>query len=87
MLFWHRVSAAELGGLGTIICKKKHSNIFIYIPMWQNFPWVAMKTNEKTSFLLLFLYFFGGNGIGFEKYVYRNGIGLRGSTETNQYGR
>ena len=31
--------------------------------------------------------FFGGNGIGFGKYGYGNGIGLRGSTETNQYGR
>jgi len=31
--------------------------------------------------------FFDGNGIGFGKYGYGNGIGLRGSTETNQYGR
>ena len=30
--------------------------------------------------------FFGGNGIGFGKYGYGNGIGLRGNTETNQYG-
>jgi len=31
--------------------------------------------------------FFGGNGIGFGKYGYGNGIGLRRSIETNQYGR
>ena len=31
--------------------------------------------------------FFGGNRIGFGKYGYGNGIGLHGSTETNQYRR
>ena len=45
------------------------------------------KRTKKPTFLLPFLYFFfGGNGIGFGKYGYGNGIGLRGNTETNQYG-
>jgi hypothetical protein len=31
--------------------------------------------------------FFGGNGIGFGKYGFGNGIGICGHTETNKYGR
>jgi hypothetical protein len=49
-----------------------------------------MKTDgngrKKTLFLLPFLYFFGGNGIGFGKYGFGNGIEICGHTETNKYG-
>ena len=44
------------------------------------------KQTEKPHFYFRF-YIFCGNGIGFGKYGYENGIRLRGSTETNQYGR
>jgi hypothetical protein len=30
--------------------------------------------------------FFDGNGIGFGKYRFENGIGICGHTETNKYG-
>jgi hypothetical protein len=30
--------------------------------------------------------FFGGNGIGFRKYGFKNRIGICGHTETNKYG-
>jgi hypothetical protein len=46
-----------------------------------------MKTDGKTLFLLLFLYYlFSGNRIGFEKCGFENGIGICGHTETNKYG-
>jgi hypothetical protein len=47
-----------------------------------------MKTDgdRKTLFLLPFLYVFGGNGIGFRKCGFRNGIRICGCTETNKYG-
>jgi hypothetical protein len=45
-----------------------------------------MKTDGKTLFLLPFYIFFGGNGIGFGKYGFGNGIGKCGHTETNKYG-
>ena len=51
---------------------------------------VAMKTDtngRKNLISTSVSIFFGGNGIGFGKYGYGNGIGLRGSTETNQYRR
>jgi hypothetical protein len=35
-----------------------------------------MKTDRKTSFLLPFLYFFGGNGIEFGKCGFGNGTGI-----------
>ena len=47
---------------------------------------VGMKTDgngRKNLISTSISIFFGGNGIGFEKYGYENGIGLRGSTETN----
>ena len=50
---------------------------------------VAMKMdgNGRKNLISTFVsIFFGGNGIGFGKYRYENGIGLRESTETNQYG-
>jgi len=53
-------------------------------------PWLAMKTDangRKNLISTSVSIFFGGNGIGFEKYGYGNGIGLRGSKETNQYER
>jgi len=46
----------------------------------------GQKLTEKPHFYFRFNIFFDGNGIRFGKYGYRNGIGLRGSTETNQYG-
>jgi hypothetical protein len=52
-------------------------------------PWstqLAMKTDEKSLFLLSFLYFFGENGIGFGKCEFGNGIRICGYTETNKYG-
>jgi hypothetical protein len=45
-----------------------------------------MKTDGKTLFLLLFLYFFSGNGIEFGKYGFGNRIGICGYTEMNKYG-
>ena len=45
------------------------------------------KRMEKSHFYFRFYIFFGGNGIVFGKYEYGNGIGLRRSTKTNQYGR
>jgi hypothetical protein len=45
-----------------------------------------METDGKTLFLLPFLYFFGGNEIGFRKCGFENGIGICGCTETNKYG-
>ena len=51
----------------------------------------AMKTdgNKRKNLISIFRFyiFFGGNGIRFGKYGYGNGIGLRESMETNQYGR
>jgi hypothetical protein len=40
----------------------------------------------KTLFLVPFLYFFGGNGSGFRKYGFENGIGIYGHTEMDKYG-
>ena len=58
-----------------------------YRPLWW---WLGMKTDgngRKNLISTSVFIFFGGNGIGFGKYEYGNGIGLRGSTKTNQYGR
>jgi hypothetical protein len=45
-----------------------------------------METDEKTLFLLPFLYFFGGNGSGFEKCGFENEIGICRHTEMDKYG-
>jgi hypothetical protein len=43
------------------------------------------KWTEKPISTSVFI-FFGGNGIGFGKYGFENGIGICGHTETNKYG-
>jgi hypothetical protein len=51
---------------------------------------VAMKTDENgwknPISISVSIFFFGGNGIGFEKCGFENGIGICGYTETNKYG-
>jgi hypothetical protein len=44
------------------------------------------KRTEKPYFYFRFYIFFGGNGIGFGKYGFENGIRICGHTETNKYG-
>jgi hypothetical protein len=41
------------------------------------------RKNHISTFVSIF---FGGNGIGFGKYGFGNGIGICGCTETNKYG-
>jgi hypothetical protein len=51
--------------------------------------WLAMKTDgngRKNLISTSVSIFFGGNGIGFGKYGFENGIGICGHTETNKYG-
>jgi hypothetical protein len=49
-----------------------------------------MKTDgngqKKPYFYFCFYIFFGGNGSGFGKYGFENGIGICGHTETDKYG-
>jgi hypothetical protein len=50
---------------------------------------VAMKTDgngRKNPISISVSIFFGGNGIGFGKYGFENGIEICGHTETNKYG-
>jgi hypothetical protein len=41
------------------------------------------RKNPISTFVSIF---FGGNGIGFRKYGFENGIGICGCMETNKYG-
>jgi hypothetical protein len=41
------------------------------------------RKNHISSFVFIF---FSGNGTGFGKYGFENGIGICGYTETNKYG-
>jgi hypothetical protein len=50
---------------------------------------LAMKTDgngRKNPISTSVSIFFGGNGIGFGKYGFKNGIGICRHTETNKYG-
>jgi hypothetical protein len=62
--------------------------ISVLVPSAHAAVHVAMKTDRNGQKNLISTFvsiFFGGNGIGFGKYGFGNGIEIRGCTKTNKY--